>query len=160
MSTANLQGTQPISEGAEKGKRKFTFPTAFTILFLLLILTAAATFLIPAGAYDVDADGAPIPGTYHQVEANPQELLKSAITAPIAHADDRFHPFIVFVGYGFRDGVNAARTLLHRQVILSIGCHAAKHVIDPCFGRIVVGRGGSWSQERQGASQCHCGDSY
>jgi uncharacterized ion transporter superfamily protein YfcC len=83
MSTANVQGTEPISEGAEKGKRKFTFPTAFTILFLLLILTAAATFLIPAGAYDVDADGAPIPGTYHQVEANPQDLLRSAITAPI-----------------------------------------------------------------------------
>lgn len=32
-------------------KRKFSFPTAFTILFLILILAAALTYLIPAGSY-------------------------------------------------------------------------------------------------------------
>lgn len=67
----------------KKAKRKFTFPTAFTILFILLILTAVATYLIPAGAYDVNAEGAPIPGTYHTVPANPQKLLVSALMGPI-----------------------------------------------------------------------------
>ena len=67
----------------EKRARKFTFPTAFTILFILLILIALATWIIPAGAYQVDADGAPIPGTYQQVPSNPQKLLISALMGPI-----------------------------------------------------------------------------
>ncbi len=64
-------------------KRKFTFPSAFTILFILLVLIAVATWVIPAGLYDYDADGAPIPGTYHSVPANPQKLLTSALKGPI-----------------------------------------------------------------------------
>ena len=67
----------------EKTKKKFTFPSAFTILFLLLILIAAATWLVPAGSYDYDEDGAPIPGTYHPVDPNPQKLLVSALKGPI-----------------------------------------------------------------------------
>jgi uncharacterized ion transporter superfamily protein YfcC len=67
----------------KKEARKFTFPTAFTILFILLILIALATWIIPAGAYQVDADGAPIPGTYQQVPSNPQKLLISALMGPI-----------------------------------------------------------------------------
>ena len=42
-------------------------PTAYTILFLLLILVAAATWIIPAGSYDY-VDGVPVAGTYHTVE--------------------------------------------------------------------------------------------
>jgi len=64
-------------------KKKFSFPTAFTILFILLILIALATWIIPAGSYDYNADGEPIPGTYHQVPSNPQKLLASALKGPI-----------------------------------------------------------------------------
>jgi uncharacterized ion transporter superfamily protein YfcC len=67
----------------EKSKKKFTFPSAFTILFLLLIVIALATWIVPAGSYDYDADGAPIPGTYHTVPPNPQKLLSSALKGPI-----------------------------------------------------------------------------
>ena len=77
MSTAVAEKPKP------KEKKPFTFPTAFTILFLLLVLIAAATWIIPAGSYDYDEDGAPIPGTYHQVEPNPQALVKSALKGPI-----------------------------------------------------------------------------
>ena len=51
-------------------RSKFRMPTAYTILFLLIILVAAATWLIPAGSYDY-VDGVPVAGTYHAVEANP-----------------------------------------------------------------------------------------
>ena len=68
---------------AENSKKKFTFPSAFTILFLLLLVIAAATWFIPAGSYDYDDEGAPIPGTYHTVEPNPQKLLVSALSGPI-----------------------------------------------------------------------------
>ncbi len=64
-------------------KRKFSFPSAFTILFILLVLIALATWVIPAGSYDYDGEGAPIPGTYHAVESNPQKLLVSALKGPI-----------------------------------------------------------------------------
>jgi uncharacterized ion transporter superfamily protein YfcC len=67
----------------QKTKKKFTFPTAFTILFILLVLIAAATYLVPAGSYDYDEEGAPIPGTYHTVEQNPQKLFTSALKGPI-----------------------------------------------------------------------------
>src|SRR5512139_1942437 len=67
----------------EKTKKKFTFPSAFTILFLLLIVIAAATWFVPAGSYDYDEEGAPIPNTYHTVEPNPQKLLVSALKGPI-----------------------------------------------------------------------------
>ena len=67
----------------EKPKKKFTFPSAFTILFILLVLIALATWLVPAGSYDYDEDGAPLPGTYHEVEPNPQKLLVSALKGPI-----------------------------------------------------------------------------
>lgn len=35
----------------EKSKRKFSFPTAFTVLFIVLILAAILTYIIPAGLY-------------------------------------------------------------------------------------------------------------
>ena len=57
-------------------------PTAYTILFLLLILVAAATWIIPAGSYDY-VDGVPVAGTYHTVEQNPQgvgDVLKAAFS--------------------------------------------------------------------------------
>jgi uncharacterized ion transporter superfamily protein YfcC len=66
---------------AQPSKRRFKFPTAFTILILLTVVVAILTFVIPAGQYDYE-NGQPIPGTYHAVEANPQRL-KDAIMAPI-----------------------------------------------------------------------------
>ena len=61
---------------------KFRMPTAYTILFLLIILVAISTWLIPAGAYDYE-DNIPIAGTYHAVEQNPQgvgAVLKAAFS--------------------------------------------------------------------------------
>ena len=46
-------------------------------------MIALATWIVPAGSYDYDADGAPIPDTYHTVEQNPQKLLVSALKGPI-----------------------------------------------------------------------------
>lgn len=52
-------------------KPRFRMPTAYTILFLLIVLVALATWLIPAGSYEY-ADGVPVAGTYHAVEGDPQ----------------------------------------------------------------------------------------
>jgi len=69
---------------APEGRRHgFTLPSAYTILFALIVLMALATWVIPAGAYDLDKSGAPLPGTYHEVEGDPQRILVDSLTAPI-----------------------------------------------------------------------------
>ncbi|MGH8951792.1 MAG: YfcC family protein [Acidimicrobiia bacterium] len=64
-------------------KKRFTLPSAYTILFALIVLAAIATWLVPAGAYDLTEDGEPIPGTYQEVESNPQRIIVDSVTAPI-----------------------------------------------------------------------------
>lgn len=61
-------------------KSKFHMPTAYTILLLLIIAVAIATWFIPAGSYDY-VDGVPVSGTYHAVESNPAtvgDVLKAS----------------------------------------------------------------------------------
>ncbi|MEA3336803.1 MAG: YfcC family protein [Chloroflexota bacterium] len=68
---------------AEEKKKGFQFPTAYTVLFLLIVLVVIATWFIPAGQYELTDDGEPIPGTYHQVESNPQKIISDGLMAPI-----------------------------------------------------------------------------
>ena len=72
-------------EGGDDGQKRsrFSLPSAYTILFALIVLTAIATWIIPAGAYQLDPDGSPIPGTYHEVESHPQRILTDSLLAPI-----------------------------------------------------------------------------
>ena len=65
----------------ETKKRKFKFPTAYTILALLIVLIAIMTYVIPAGSFDYQ-DGSPVPGTYKTLPPNPQGL-GDVILAPI-----------------------------------------------------------------------------
>ena len=47
------------------------------------MITAIATWIIPAGTYALDEDGAPIPGTYEEVESSPQRIVVDSLNAPI-----------------------------------------------------------------------------
>ena len=64
-------------------KSRFTLPSAYTILFALIVLAALATWVIPAGVYNLNASGEPIPGTYHEVASSPARILVDSLTAPI-----------------------------------------------------------------------------
>ena len=64
-------------------KSRFTLPSAYTILFALIVLSAIATWVIPAGTYNLNAEGEPIPGTYHEVAQKPSRILVDSLTAPI-----------------------------------------------------------------------------
>ncbi|MBO1335393.1 YfcC family protein [Streptomyces sp. VRA16 Mangrove soil] len=48
-------------------RRKFTFPSALTVLAVVTIGVWLLAFLIPSGQYDRNGDGAPVEGTYHRV---------------------------------------------------------------------------------------------
>src|SRR6516225_10225825 len=65
-------------------KGRFTLPSAYTILFALIVLVAILTWIIPAGVYNLNATtGEPIPGTYHEVASHPAHILRDSLTAPI-----------------------------------------------------------------------------
>jgi uncharacterized ion transporter superfamily protein YfcC len=68
---------------AEEKKKGFTFPTAYTILFILIIIVVIATWVVPAGLYDRNEEGEPIPGSYHQVESNPQRIIADGLMASV-----------------------------------------------------------------------------
>lgn len=95
------------------------FPSAYTILFLLIVLVAVLTWIIPAGQYDrvmneeVGREVA-VAGTYQQVDPNPQGFV-AVMLAPIAgfYDPDSYAAnaidvalFILFLG-GFLGVVNA-----------------------------------------------------
>lgn len=64
---------EEVDAAAAEGQRRFQFPSAFTVLAIVTVAVWALAFLIPSGQYKLDADGSPIPKTYHQVPA-PQDF--------------------------------------------------------------------------------------
>ena len=75
--------SEPKGETTVEPRRRFTLPSAYTILFGLIVVMALATWLIPAGTYALDKEGAPVPGTYKTVDSNPARILTDSLTAPI-----------------------------------------------------------------------------
>ena len=82
QATARSTG-EPVGEAAEPRKSRFTLPSAYTILFALIVLMAIATWIIPAGLYALDEEGSPIPGTYQEVESSPSRIIVDSLEAPI-----------------------------------------------------------------------------
>lgn len=68
--------------------RRFKFPSAYTILFILIALVAALSWIVPAGHYQMVMNETlgkevPVAGTYAHVTAQPQGIV-SVIMAPIS----------------------------------------------------------------------------
>lgn len=83
-------------------KKKFSMPTAYTILIGLIIVVALLTWVVPAGQYettDIDGDQVPISGTYQEIERTPQNLF-DVIKAPATGFQDAVDValFILIVG--------------------------------------------------------------
>ncbi|WP_043487528.1 YfcC family protein [Halomonas halodenitrificans] len=95
------------------------FPTAYTILFILIILVAALTWIIPAGQYDramneeVGREVA-VPGTYQMVDSNPQGFVDIMLAPTTGFYDPNSYIanaidvalFVLFLG-GFLGVMNA-----------------------------------------------------
>ena len=88
--TAGTQ-TSPDNTDETPGepKRRFKFPTAFTVLFFVLVLVWILTFIIPPGSYSyVSCDGGtpkPVPGTFGavKVDLSFQERLYDLWVSPV-----------------------------------------------------------------------------
>ena len=60
--------TEPTSDAVTNTTRRLRFPTALTVLAIVLLATWLASFLIPSGVYELDPEtGAPVPGSYHEL---------------------------------------------------------------------------------------------
>ncbi|ASP37553.1 C4-dicarboxylate ABC transporter [Bacterioplanes sanyensis] len=103
----------------------FRFPSAFTILFALIALMAALTWVVPVGQYErvhneeLGKD-VPVPGSFAPVESNPQGLEEIAL-APINgfYDSDSYEAgaidvalFVLMLG-GFLGVVNATGAIDH-----------------------------------------------
>ena len=70
--------------GPEQGRRGFSLPSAYTILFLLIVIVALADLDHPGGRVRHSIPTASrSPGTYHTVAANPQRIVVDSLMAPI-----------------------------------------------------------------------------
>jgi uncharacterized ion transporter superfamily protein YfcC len=95
------------------------FPTAYTVLFMLIIFVAALTWIIPAGQYDrvmnedVGREVA-VPGTYQTVDPNPQGFVEVMLAPTAGFYDPDSYVanaidvalFVLFLG-GFLGVMNA-----------------------------------------------------
>ncbi|MET9885658.1 YfcC family protein [Streptomyces sp. NPDC006430] len=90
MSTRNAPAAaEPAGNGTDparptNGRRRFRFPSAFTVLIAVTITVWALTFVIPAGRYETK-DGSPVPGTYHSVQLTTGfwDRLKDLFLSPV-----------------------------------------------------------------------------
>lgn len=104
---------------------RIRFPSAFTILFALIALMAALTWVVPVGQYErvhneeLGKD-VPVPGSFQSVDPNPQGLEDIAL-APINgfYISDSYEAgaidvalFVLMLG-GFLGVINATGTIDH-----------------------------------------------
>lgn len=86
-------------------KRKFTMPSTLTIIFLLIIVMAVLTWIVPSGRFereDIEGKMVVVAGTYEKVSSNPQGVTE-VFTAPINGFIDAAEVvgFVLIVGGAF-----------------------------------------------------------
>ena len=81
---ASSPGSEEPATEAPSGRRRW-FPSAFTVVAIVLLVVWLLAFVIPAGQYGLTDDGTPIPGTYEEVPAPLDfgERVKDLFLAPI-----------------------------------------------------------------------------
>lgn len=100
----------------QKKKHHFKMPSAFTILFLIIIIMAILSWIIPAGTYQTK-NGSIVSGSYHRVAQHPQGIWDIFMAPIIGMIGDKttegaisISLFILVIG-GFLAVVNKTRAL-------------------------------------------------
>lgn len=91
----------------ETRRRRFAVPHVYVIIFALILIAAAATYLVPAGSFDRETDDAGqeivVDGTYQAVESTPagiMDILTSVHAGMVEAAPIIFFVFIVGGAFG------------------------------------------------------------
>lgn len=64
-------------------------PSAYTILFIIIVIIAILTWIIPAGTYTTDKAGNIISGTYKAVSSKPQGIWDVFMAPVIGMVGDK-----------------------------------------------------------------------
>ncbi|WP_125590726.1 YfcC family protein [Companilactobacillus jidongensis] len=101
----------------EKKVKKFKMPSAYTILFFLIIVVAILTWIIPAGEYATTKAGNIIAGTYKARASSPQGIwdvflapINGMVGTDLTEGSISVSLFILVIG-GFLGVVNKTRAL-------------------------------------------------
>jgi uncharacterized ion transporter superfamily protein YfcC len=101
---------------------KLKLPHTYVLLFGLMLMAAAATWVVPAGSYDrVERGGRELidPGSYHAVEARPAGVPAIFMSFPKALwevADIVFYIFVIGGAFGVLNGTGAIEAGIHALV--------------------------------------------
>lgn len=102
---------------ASQKKKRFSMPSSYTVLFLIILVIAILTWFVPAGEYQVDEAGNILSGSYQVTEQNPQGLwdvfmapVKGMIGTETTPGAIEVSLFIIVVG-GFLGVVNRTGAL-------------------------------------------------
>lgn len=82
-----------------KKESQFEFPHVFAFMFMIVVVMAALTWVIPAGEYDRVKQGTitkVVAGTYHPVKANPQGIWEIFAAVPKGWLQTANLIFLVF----------------------------------------------------------------
>lgn len=94
---------------------KFKMPTAYTVLFAVILLVVGLTWVVPAGRYEYGDNGEPVAGSYHETERAGQSAA-AMVLAPLEGLYEAIDvaAFILMVG-GFL-GVVSATGAIHAGI--------------------------------------------
>ena len=128
-------------------KKKFTFPSSPLVLFIIVILVAILTYIVPAGQYQyvTDASGNSIvdPTSFQYVEQNPLNPFRVFVAIQEGFIDGAQIIFLILAGYFWVYSVmrsGAFTAMIH--TLLSGSGKRNKMIIPICIGWLHLRRDG------------------
>jgi len=126
---------------------KFRIPNTYTLIFSIVIIMAALTWIIPSGEFERIEDEKTnktlvVPGSYHEVEKNPQGI-KAIFASPIRGLIDAAEVvgFVLLVGGAF--GIVQRTGAIHAGLIKVTKLLSGKELIIIPITMILFGIGGT-----------------
>lgn len=98
------------SNSTEKNhKKKWEFPDTYVIVFAVLLIAVAATYIVPAGTFDrVETDGVTtiVSGTYENTESSPAEFMDVFLSVQTGMVESAGLIFLVLFAGGMFEIIN------------------------------------------------------
>lgn len=98
-----------IKESDKRKRKKWEFPDTYVIVFAVLLIAAAATYFVPAGAFDrEETDGVKtvISGTFENVESSPADFMDIFMAVQTGMVESAGLIFLVLFAGGMFEIIN------------------------------------------------------
>lgn len=98
-----------VKESDKRKRKKREFPDTYVIVFAVLLMAAAATYIVPAGAFDrEETDGVTtvISGTFENVESSPADFMDIFMAVQTGMVESAGLIFLVLFAGGMFEIIN------------------------------------------------------